>query len=46
MTNIDATLTLVALFALRIALPLIATLVFGYTMNRLLSRGDQVEPKI
>jgi hypothetical protein len=47
MTTFEATLTIIALFAFRLALPLVLTLVFGYGMNYLLSRGSgQVEPKI
>jgi hypothetical protein len=47
MDTFDATLTFVALFALRFALPLVLTLLFGYGMNYLLSRGSgRVEPRL
>lgn len=40
MTTFEATLIIVALFAVRFALPLLLTLLFGYGMNRLLARAD------
>jgi hypothetical protein len=47
MDTFEATLTIVALFAFRFAIPLVLTLLFGYGMNYLISRGSgQVEPKI
>ncbi len=47
MNTFDATLIMVALFAFRFAIPLVLTLLFGYGMNYLLSRGSrQVEPRI
>lgn len=47
MTTFEATLIIVALFALRFAIPLVLTLLFGYGMNYLLSRGGgRVEPGI
>ena len=47
MSSVEATLTIVALFALRFAIPLVLTLLFGYGMNYLLSRGGgRVEPRI
>jgi hypothetical protein len=47
MTTFEATLIIVALFAFRFAVPLVLTLLFGYGMNYLLSRGSgQVEPRI
>ena len=38
MNTIEATLAVAGLFLLRMMLPLAATLVFGYGMNRLLDR--------
>lgn len=47
MDTFDATLTIVALFALRLALPLVLTLLFGHGMNYLLSRrSGRVEPRL
>jgi hypothetical protein len=47
MTTFEATLIIVALFAFRFAVPLVLTLLFGYGMNYLLSRGSgRVEPRI
>jgi hypothetical protein len=46
MTSIEATLIIVALFAARFAIPLVLTVLFGYGMNYLLSRGGgQVKPR-
>ncbi len=45
MTSIEATLIIVALFAARFAIPLVLTILFGFGMNYLLSRGSgQVKP--
>ena len=38
MNEFEGTLVMIALFVLRFSLPLIATLIFGYGMNRLLDR--------
>jgi hypothetical protein len=47
MSTFEATLTIVALFAFRFAIPLVLTLMFGYAMNYLLSRGGgRVEPRL
>lgn len=47
MTTFDATLAIVALFVFRFGLPLVLSLLFGYGMNYLLSRGSgRVEPKV
>ena len=47
MTAIDATLTFMAIFALRFAVPLVLTLLFGYGMNYLMDRSNgRFEPKI
>ncbi|MFN2188687.1 MAG: hypothetical protein ACK2T3_07975 [Candidatus Promineifilaceae bacterium] len=47
MNTIEATLIIITMFAMRLALPLVLTLVFGYGMNYLLSRNsDHLKPKI
>ncbi|MGB3715751.1 MAG: hypothetical protein WA996_15085 [Candidatus Promineifilaceae bacterium] len=45
MSTFEATLGIVALFAFRFAIPAVLSLLFGYGMNYLLSRGsERVEP--
>ncbi len=40
MNSLDATLLLIGLFILRLAAPLVFTLLFGIVMNRVLERVD------
>ena len=40
MNSLDATLLLIGLFFLRLAAPLVLTLLFGIAMNRVLERVD------
>jgi hypothetical protein len=45
MNNFEATLVMTTLFFLRLGLPLLVTLIFGYGMNRLMDhRPLDVEP--
>ena len=40
MNSLDATFLLIGLFILRLAAPLVLTLLFGIAMNRVLERMD------